>query len=1208
MAEHTLSHDRKYTVEELDAMDAAELPVENPETSRTASAPVASAPTAPEATGSPELAVGDGTSFSIPEPSRGPAMGPIKSLDPSRAYTPEELDLYDQSVPKFTPDEIDQKIVASVYDDPTYIPTRDEYFEAKQLKARLKSEGKIPGLLEDAATGAQRFLQTIGDTIHEISDDPGEFLARSPATMKATAKKSWRNTNDVTRWIRQTNAPTPIGRDEQTGEFVFGQAGAGRSDAEVLAGQQQAAAGQGRSIRAVTEEDLKDEEFDRFVMERSRQKELEEWVASTTAPTEFVTRLVTGRNQTEQPMQATSELAGGLLEPTNIATMGVPLGAGAKTLGLSRLTKAGGATAARVLDRAAAKGIAGMETGAAKFQEIIQKGTKISPENQIKMAKWSAAGGIGAGFFGLDSDIPGVAQAQDAAKFIGGAYLGYKGGLGVLRTVQKISGSTATILRVASDAGEGFDDIAQASVATKLEAFPELSLVREALENPTRFRPIESTPARLAADPRLGKQTRAIADALASPAIVQGVRGTSAVATGAVKGAVANAPFVALALNADEDKAAANMFGMGVGFGALGGAAGRFTGLEQRRTESRAFDTARMLMDVELAGGDVARTIQTYSTQQLGDLAAMQGFFRDKVNFVPLGKADFDSNTQALGGAGAAGLHVQAAPGEKARVFVNLDAKRDGIVPHELGHALLKSGALGSAQADTIRSFTTRRYTQAGVEARGREYATAMIQNENAAKFPGQNFPVTPASITAKMDELGQSGLLRGDMDPLDWARDEIFAEDFRQASQSMDFAGIRRHLPADGSWLGSMENFLGAQANALSISGVRIDPVTGQPDPLFKANPILATDPVLKKQLDQYLNNYRNWINHPDQTKVRGVRVAPAGRASDLANNPQVTFHDYGNGVMANEFARMDPTTGQAVFREQRDITAETIKRQQQVKTLVGSKLIPATDPNLGPKKTADGRVTVRGRILPQKFDFLNGFAQHQRGFARQFETAAATGESMQVRYHSIGSGDTGALQIKKLGNLEAITREIIPWGWELSGPNNLLASVLDLTQFRNRAIKAINAGEPNIGRLYNNDIKLIEADLKQWMDNHRNDLPGSNKIGEQRRDAINSLIGIATNINKAANPFSGKIAGPSSAIKQFRLDRVDAAVGTGRQGFHFDYDKANNNLLPEIPTPLPDLSRDLPTDKGQAMLDETSGQPSRGGLNHHRSKLGAW
>jgi hypothetical protein len=383
------------------------------------------------------------------------------------------------------------------------------------------------------------------------------------------------------------------------------------------------------------------------------------------------------------------------------------------------------------------------------------------------------------------------------------------------------------------------------------------------------------------------------------------------------------------------------------------------------------------------------------------------------------------------------------------------------------------------------------------------------------------------------------------------------------------------------------MEGILGAQANALSISGVRIDPVTGQPDPLFKTNPILDTDPVLKKQLGQYLNNYRNWINHPDQTKARGVRVAPTARPQDLANNPLITFHDYGNGVMATEFAAIDPATGQVVLRNQRDINADTAKRQEQVKNLVGSKLLPTTDPTLGPKKTADGRVTVRGRTLPQQFDFLNGFPQHQRTFARQLETAAANGESLMVRYHSIGTSDSGSFRVRNLGNLEAITREVIPWGWELTSKGNLLASVLDLTQFRNRALKAINAGDPTIGRLYNNDLKLIEADLKQWMDNHRQDLPGSNKIGEQRRDAINSLIGIATNVNKAANPFSGKIAGPSSAIKQFRLDRLDAATGTGRTGFHFDYDKANGNLLPEIPTPLPDLSRDLPTPRGEAMPD---------------------
>jgi hypothetical protein len=451
--------------------------------------------------------------------------------------------------------------------------------------------------------------------------------------------------------------------------------------------------------------------------------------------------------------------------------------------------------------------------------------------------------------------------------------------------------------------------------------------------------------------------------------------------------------------------------------------------------------------------------------------------------------------------------------------------------------------------------------------------------------------PPPQDAIRAKLDELGQSGLMRGDLDTLDWARDEIFAEEFRTASANLDFASIRRGMPADGSWLGSMEKVLGGHANALSISGIRIDPATGAPidtpQTLFRDNPILAADKTLLKNLDTYIKNYRQWVNHPEQTKPRGVRVAPAARPQDLANNPQVTFHDLGNGTRGNEFATIDPATGQPVLRDQRAINAEQAKRQQQIRSLVGNRLLPVTDPTLGPKKTTDGRVTIRGRVLPQQFDFLNGFAQHIRGFARQFEDSAARGESMQVRYHAIGTGDTGAFRVKNLGNLEAITREVIPWGWELTSKGNLMASMLDLTQFRNRALRAINDGNPQMQLLFGNDMAQVEATLKQWMENHRADLPGDTKIGSQKRDAINALVGIATTTNRAANPFSGKIGGPGSAIKQFRLDRVDTTAPTGRTGFHFDYDKAAGNLLPEIATPLPDLSRDLPPTQGQAMPD---------------------
>jgi hypothetical protein len=401
-----------------------------------------------------------------------------------------------------------------------------------------------------------------------------------------------------------------------------------------------------------------------------------------------------------------------------------------------------------------------------------------------------------------------------------------------------------------------------------------------------------------------------------------------------------------------------------------------------------------------------------------------------------------------------------------------------------------------------------------------------------------------------------------------------------------MDFNAIRRGAPAGENFLTFAEAILGAQARALSASGVRIDPQTGapleKPADLFAKNPLLATDKALVKQLGTYISNYRQWANNPGHEKPAGVRVAPAARASDISNNPQVTFYDRGDGIKANAFAIENPATGQAMLRDQRDLNAAHDKIRQQVKALGGSKLLEPNNPILGPKKTSDGRVLIRGKILPPQFDFLNGFMPHIRNFARQFEQFGQTGESMQVRYHAIGSGDTGAFRIKNLGNLVAITREVVPFEWQLTKAGNLNAVVLDLTQFRNRALRAINNRNEALAP-FNWEIGQIESDLKQWMENHRANLPGEAGIGTVKRDALNALVGIATNNNRNKNPLNGSF-GPGSAIKQFRLDRVDAAIGTGRQGFHFDYNKANGNLFPEISNPLPDLSKDL---LGQAMPD---------------------
>ena len=1169
----TGSPNREFTSEELDAMAAAELPVENPETSRTASAPIASAPTAPEATGSPELAVGDGTSFSMQEPPRGPAMGPVAKLEAGREYSTEELDLIEQAnKPKeFTSDELDKATVDAL-NDPKYIPTRDEFFEQKATKERMVAAGKLPGTAEVAANAVGGLFVSAGDAFNMAVAHPFETIARSPATLQTGVGRAAIGALQLGGWAKQALEGDPKYRDEATGEFFT------FSDPDFLRQQME----QGKKLRPTNEEDLKDWEFENHIYKKGIDSQYQD-LGQKAGPTELLTRVLTGRNQNELPIESQSQVVEMAADPTNL----IPFGAGAKALGLSRGMKLVSSQAAGVVEKLSGGLVKGNDVLAERFANVVTNTTGLAPEDLTTMGKALNYGknvGIGAGIAG---GAAAVGAPPEVAAFITGFYPAYKAGLGVLRKIETGAGTTKIIMREAADATNGLDQAARAAVLAN-NSVPQV--FKEVLERPSQFVSIESTPARLAANQSLSPQMRAFMGKLSNPAIVQAVRGTSALAKGAVKGVAINAPFAALAYNAGEDDQAAGMLGAGVAFGAAGAGIDRFTGLQERRQQAAISDVSRMLVDVELNAGDVSKLMSTQTPDNLVKLAAMQGTFRNGLDFVPLNAIDYEKNVSSNGGAGAAGLFLQATPGERARIYINLDAKRQGIEPHEFGHALLASGALDGQQKYAARAWVEKAYGADGIKSRASEYASAIIRAKNSEAFPDGNFEISPGTLASEMDNLTQGGLARGDMDGLDWARDEIFAETFAKASQSMDFSAIRRGAPAGGNVLTFAEGILGAQSRALSASGVRIDPQTGAPldtpDALFKENPLLATDKNLINQLGTYINNYRQWANDPTHEKPRPNKVAPSGRASDVINNPQVTFYDRGDGVKATTFAVQDPVTGQAVLRDQRDLNAEHKKVREQLKALAGSRLLPDKDPVLGPKKTTDGRVTVRGRVLPQSFDFLNGFMPHIRNFARQFEALGAAGESMQVRYHAIGSGDSGAFQIKKLGNLEAITREVVPWGWELTKAGNLNATVLDLSQFRNRAMRAINDHNPALA-VFEWDMGKIEGDLKQWMQNHRDELPGNTKIGDLKRDVLNSLVGVATTENRSRNPLHGSF-GPGSAIKQFRLDRVDAAVGTGRQGFHFDYEKAKGNFMPDKPAPMPDLSRDLPT--GQAMPDRTS------------------
>ena len=1166
-----MSNLAEYTAEELDAMAAAELPVQNDPLSPTTSAAPPAASIAPDPTGSPEMIAGEGTLFE-----RGPAMGPVAQIEAGREYSAEELDVLAQaSAPpppqEFSAEELDQEAVR-LFDDPNYAPTRDEYFDQKATKARLKAQGKIPGNGELAAKAVGGLFVSAFDAFNSTLFSPVETLAKSPATLQTGIGRAALGAMQLGGWAKQALEGQPQYLNEATGEFLFADA----QDPMILAGFQERYPNQ--PIRATNEEDLKDYEFQNHLQEKGIDAEYQA-LGQKTAPTELLTRMFTGRNQQEAPIESQAKIVEIATDPTNL----IPFSAGAKTLGISRGMKIVSAKTASGIEKLAGGIVKGNDALAERFANVVTNATGFTPRdltaagNVINFGKNVGIGG------GIAAGAAAVGAPPEVAATIAGFYPIYKAGFGVLRKIETGAGTAKIILRESADATNGLDQAARAAVLAN-PAVP--SIFKEVLERPSQFVSIESTPARLAANQALSPQMRAFMGKLSNPAIVQAVRGSSALATGAVKGAAANVPFALLAANAGQDEDAAAMLAMGGTFGALGGGVDRFTGLQQRRQQAALSDVSRMLVDIELNAGDVGKMMATQTPDNLVRLAAMQGTFRNNLDFVPLSAEEYAKNVDAQGGAGTAGMFVQAPIGERAKVFINLDARRGGVEPHEFGHALLASGALDGQQKYAARAWVDKTYGTEGIQARAAEYASNIIRGKNAAAFPDGNFEISPGTLSAEMENLGQGGLARGDMNGLDWARDEIFAETFAKASNTMDFAAIRRGAPAGGNMLTFAESILGAQARALSASGVRIDPQTGEaldtPGSLFKENPILSTDKALLGQLGTYINNYRQWANDPTHEKPRPNRIAPSGRASDIANNPQVTFYDRGDGVQATTFATKDPVTGQAILRDQRDLNKEHAKVKEQIKNIVGSKLIDPTNPVLGPKKTADGRVTVRGRVLPPTFDFLNGFMPHIRAFARQFEALGAAGESMQVRYHAIGSGDTGAMRVNRLGNLEAITREVIPWGWELTKPGNLNATVLDLSAFRKRAMRGIAERNPALAP-FDYDMGKIEADLKTYMENHRQELPGNTKIGDEKRDTINAILGIATIKNRERNALSGSF-GPGSAIKQFRLDRVDAAIGTGRQGFHFDYDRANRNFMPDKPAPMPDLSRDLP---GQAMPD---------------------
>ena len=511
-------------------------------------------------------------------------------------------------------------------------------------------------------------------------------------------------------------------------------------------------------------------------------------------------------------------------------------------------------------------------------------------------------------------------------------------------------------------------------------------------------------------------------------------------------------------------------------------------------------------------------------------------------------------------------------------------------IPHEIAHAILTSDILDGDIRTDMQNYVTQVYGEDGIQARGQEYIGKIVDGdimfgthegqviltpEEAADVRSgkrtmsdvmKGKPVEAAErdalIAARIDEYNQRSRENGGND-WDWARNEVIAEQFAGESQGIDFRAIRRGGPK------LMESALATSARVLEALGAKFDRTTGKPldnpSVLFRDNPLFQS-PVLRKRMIEHVRAYNDLLTGLEEAgkrEARGTKVSVDGTPESAARSPhmkQRADQDQG-GRVGNEFLYTDET-GKTQWRSPSEVRGRENARTSQAKTLYNpSRIVSPTSTEFGLRRTDSGRTVISGPTLPAQFDHFVHFPKWFREFARTLEASRERGGTFIADYNAIGDGKDGTYRVRNRGDIRAILREVGFIGWEMTRNNHLKAVLIDLNAFRAATMKAINNGELGI---FNNDMSVIEADLRAYLDNHKNGRPGETGIGQAKRDMLNGLIGTGTAVQRKANPLYSDL-NPRGSVRSFRLDRFNDLTPTGREGLPFDYDKINQNRMPQ-------------------------------------------
>jgi len=1106
-----------------------------------------------------------------PNPNAGD-LGPLK--DPNQEYDPSVILAHH----------------ADQWEDPMWHPAFNEWKDVRDTRHQLgrdtvaygvsQAPGVIGGLIQTAWGGLQEF--------DNLADDPTKTGFQKAAVMGSTALEGARKAAINTGKLAEQIAPSyyhpellggldpmaPIPRPENIDQVVH----------------------------EMAQEDPLRKEYDRYMANKAFDREVVDPTITNLKPMGL-----------PSPLPNLSDTAAMVLAPEN-AIAGVA-GKMVQGAGISNVMK--GATG-RFMSNLGNKGVAldqSLANAAEQFSNTVENRTGISLPQIRNGAKW--VGGL-AGVGGLGAAV--TTQNPDMVKAITlplAAYVALKSGRALIRPTSRIAQRTGAIFQEAADPlgplrSQAITDL------TAPGAIPEQ--YQAALLNPTAAG-INSTPSRIANNPNLPSWERRMGQRLSNPLIVGSIRSAGRIAEGAAAGAATTLPFIA----ADPSNSnIGTQLGTGALFGTVGSLAHRVVGGNAAEVNQ---DIARFLVDTHMARGDVQRTA-ALPPERLRSLAAFQGLVGSKgVDVIPLNAKDYEANTAALGGgSGSAGVFIDANPQSSPRIFINLDKPTVADL-HELGEAINSSQVMGGQLRRDIRNSISLAYGPEKIFNMGREYIQRTLKSEDkAATKLGQPVPAIPMQdrVTERMGQVQQESYkdpLRDAQDPMDWARDEIWAETVNTAG--IDYNKIRANVPQGSSPMGPVRNILAGAARALRSIGVPISEQTGGVQApisaIFQDNPLIGSNPSLQRQVVNYVKTYNSWLaNINDESKgkaPRGTIVSPGGSLQEVIRSPFVKMHEGDTpGVTENEFLRTE--NGITTLKRQDVIDQNQRERDAQVENLhdpnvlLNPKRNPADAEKYG-RRIVNGKEQIGGPRLPDNFFLANRMPKWIREFAQQMHDGMNDGTVWRALYHAIGTGDSGSFKVKNLGNFEAIQRDVVPFYFFKSGAKKLLVNVLDVTALNGKLYNALNEGK--LG-LFGHDLGQFRTDLQQYFNNHKQGLPGSNGLGTQKEAVINGMLFTDTKDHKLSNPLYREF-GTRGVIRSFRLDRLEDMQqaldpnGDPQKGFHFDYDKVKFRMMPDAVDPTVPLSKKSPPRAMPDVADESgdfsSGLPRRNMASSGRTNI---